>query len=35
MGRGSVSIEDDFYIINTYLKSIVSIKLEGTFYEIV
>ena len=35
MGRGTVSVEDDFNIINTYLKRIVYIKLEGTMYEIV
>ncbi len=33
-GRGLVEMEDDFNIINTYLKRIVKIKLEGTLYEI-
>jgi hypothetical protein len=33
-GRGSVEVEDDFKIINTYLKRIVKIKLEGTLYYI-
>jgi hypothetical protein len=34
MGRGLVSEEDDFRIINTTLKKIVNIKLEGEEYEI-
>ena len=34
MGRGRVSEEDNFNIINTYLTRIVRIKLEGTVYEI-
>jgi len=35
MGRGIVSEENDFSIINTYLKRIVKIQLERTLYEIV
>ena len=35
MGRGRVSEDNDFSIINTYLKRIVKIKLEGTLYEII
>ena len=35
MGRGSVSIEDDFRIINTYLNRIIDIKIQGTQYEVI
>jgi len=34
MGRGSVAVEDDFYIINTYLERIKHIKLNGQWYSI-
>ena len=34
MGRGLVSEEDNFRIINTYLSRIKQIKLEGSWYEI-
>lgn len=34
MGRGTVSAEDDFRIINTYLSRIVWIKIESQWYEI-
>ena len=33
-GRGTVSSEDDFYIINTYLTRIKHIKLDGNWYTI-
>jgi len=33
-GRGTVSEEDDFSIINTYLARIVKIKIQGTEYTI-
>jgi hypothetical protein len=32
MGRGTVAPEDDFYIINTYFKNILFLKVEGTLY---
>lgn len=34
MGRGTVSEEDDFGIINTYLNRIVQIKFKGIEYDI-
>jgi hypothetical protein len=34
MGRGLVSEEDDFRIINTYLSRIINIKLEGEWYSV-
>jgi hypothetical protein len=34
MGRGTVSEEDNFYIINTYLTKIEKIKLQGNEYEV-
>ena len=34
MGRGTVSKEDDFGIINTYLARIESIKLQGVTYKV-
>ena len=35
MGRGTVSEEDDFNIINTYLTRIKKMKLQGEVYEVV
>ncbi|MFA6198803.1 MAG: hypothetical protein WC679_00100 [Bacteroidales bacterium] len=35
MGRGSVDVEDDFNIINTYLSRIVKIKIQGIEYTII
>ena len=35
MGRGTVDVEDDFSIINTYLSRIFQIKLQGEWYEVV
>ena len=35
MGRGTVSIEDDFGIINTYLERIETIKLQGVTYKVI
>jgi len=34
MGRGLVSEENDFRIINTYLNRIIEIKLEGEWYSV-
>jgi hypothetical protein len=34
MGRGLVSEENDFRIINTYLSRIISLKLEGEWYSV-
>lgn len=34
MGRGLVSEEDNFHIVNTYLSRIKQIKLEGQWYDI-
>lgn len=32
MGRGSVSVEDDFYIVKPYLKRIIRAKIQGEVY---
>ncbi len=34
MGRGEVSEEDDFAIINTYLSRIETLKLQGEWYSV-